>query len=78
MAKLAAWSIDSQHGEGGSLQWEPQRVGRSPIRLERDLEDWIVNDVRLANPEKLMEMGEEGLRPNTEPPNLMEPLCYGA
>ena len=29
MAKLAAWSIDSQHGEGGSLQWAPQRVGRS-------------------------------------------------
>jgi len=47
MAKLAAWSIDARHGEGGSQQSEPRRVGRSRIGLERYLEDWIVNDVTL-------------------------------
>ena len=50
MAKLVVWSIDAQHGEGGSKQsgsGEPQRIGRSHIGLERHLEDWIVNDVTL-------------------------------
>ena len=47
MAKLAAWSIDAQHGEGGSPQSAPRKVGRSHIGLERHLEDWIVNDVAL-------------------------------
>ena len=47
MAKLAAWSIDAQHGEGGSPQSAPRKIGRSHIGLERHLEDWIVNNVAL-------------------------------
>ncbi len=47
MTKLAAWRIDTQRGEGGSQQPEPQKVGRSRIELEKHLEDWIVNDVTL-------------------------------
>lgn len=47
MVRVAAWSIDARHGEGGSPQSEPRRVRRSPIGLERYLEDWIVDDVTL-------------------------------
>ena len=47
MARLAAWSIDAQRGEGGSQPSAPQKVPRSHIELERHLEDWIVNDVTL-------------------------------
>ena len=47
MAKLAAWTIDRRHGEDASQEPEPKRVGRSRIGLERDLEDWIANDVTL-------------------------------
>ena len=47
MAKLAAWSIDGQQGEGASHQSELKRVGRSQIGLERHLEDWIANDLTL-------------------------------
>ena len=47
MARLEAWSIDEQHGEGGSHQSKPQRVRRSQIELERHLEDWIVNDMTM-------------------------------
>lgn len=47
MAKLAAWSMDAQRGEGGSRPSAPQKVPRSHIGLERHLEDWIVNDVTL-------------------------------
>jgi len=43
MAILAAWSIDGPHGEESG----PKRVGRSHIGLEKNLEDWIANDVTL-------------------------------
>ena len=47
MARLAAWSIDAQHGEDDSPPSQPQRIAPSHIGLERHLEDWIVNDVTL-------------------------------
>ena len=47
MAKLVAWSIDAQRGEGGSQPSAPQKIPRSHIVLERHLEDWIVNDMTL-------------------------------
>lgn len=47
MRKLAAWSIDPQSGENAAQLVLPQRVGRSHVGLERQLEDWIVNDVTL-------------------------------
>ncbi|MCY4498500.1 MAG: endonuclease NucS [Rhodospirillaceae bacterium] len=47
MAKLAAWTVDRQHAENDAQQPEPKRVDRSQIGLERNLEDWIANDVTL-------------------------------
>ena len=47
MAKLAAWSIDVQLGDGAPPRSEPKKVGRSHIGLERHLEDWIAHDVTL-------------------------------
>ena len=47
MAKLAAWTMDRQRGEDAPQQSAPKRVERSHIALERQLEDWIVNDVTL-------------------------------
>ena len=47
MAKLAAWSIDRQHGEDAPRQPAPNRVERSHIGLEEHLEDWIASDVTL-------------------------------
>ncbi len=47
MAKLAAWRVDTRRDEDGSQRPEPQKVERSCIELERNLEDWIVNDVTL-------------------------------
>lgn len=45
MARLAVWQIDV--GEGDPRQPEPWKVGRSRIKLERHLEDWIVKDATL-------------------------------
>ncbi len=47
MAKLAAWTIDRQGDEDAARQSAPRRVERSLIGLEKQLEDWIVNDVTL-------------------------------
>ena len=47
MAKLAAWKIERQPDEDALPHSAPQRVERSHIALERQLEDWIVNDVTL-------------------------------
>lgn len=44
MLKLAAWTIEKQPEKEGPQQWEPQRIERSRIDLEKHLEDWIVND----------------------------------
>ncbi|MCY3591071.1 MAG: endonuclease NucS [Acidobacteria bacterium] len=45
--KLAAWTIEEQHKKQAQQQWEPRRIERSQIDLEKHLEDWIVNDVSL-------------------------------
>ena len=45
MAKLAGWRIDAKDGEG-TLQ-PPRKLRRSQIGLEKDLEDWIANDMTL-------------------------------
>ncbi len=45
MTKLAAWSFDSQYGEGDAPP--PKRLEPSHIKLEQHLEDWIANDVSL-------------------------------
>ncbi|WP_425154660.1 endonuclease NucS domain-containing protein [Candidatus Palauibacter sp.] len=47
MTRLAAWKIVVQDGDGGSRRREPRAVQPSKIRLEKHLEDWIVNDVTL-------------------------------
>lgn len=47
MAKLAVWSRDARNEETGSTESKPRRVGRSHVGLEKELEDWIVNDVSL-------------------------------
>ena len=49
MAKLAAWSFDAQDGEGDAPP--PQRLEPSHIELEKHLEDWIANDVKLIGEE---------------------------
>ncbi len=50
MVKLAAWTIEEQPENEGPQQWEPQRIERSHIDLEKHLEDWIVNDASLIGP----------------------------
>ena len=47
MVKLAAWTIEERPEKKGRQQWEPQRIERSHIDLEKHLEDWIVNDASL-------------------------------
>ena len=47
MVKLAAWTIEDQPKKNGPQEWEPQRIERSHIDLEKHLEDWIVNDASL-------------------------------
>lgn len=47
MTRLAVWSIDGQQLESSAQPVAPKTVGRSHIGLERNLEDWIVNDVTL-------------------------------
>ena len=47
MAKLAVWSRGARNEETGSTESKPRRVGRSHVGLEKELEDWIVNDVSL-------------------------------
>ena len=46
MTRLAVWTMDARNDDG-SPQSEPQKVKRSHIQLEKQLEDWIVNDVTL-------------------------------
>ena len=46
MTRLAVWTMDTSN-EDGSPQPQPQKVERSHIQLEKQLEDWIVNDVTL-------------------------------
>ena len=47
MAKLAAWTMDRGPDASALPHSAPKRVERSHIALERQLEDWIVNDVTL-------------------------------
>ena len=47
MARLAVWKIDAQHEEGTLQQPQPRKLRRSQIGLEKDLEDWIADDVTL-------------------------------
>ena len=47
MNKLAAWSIDRHHADSTSRQPKPERIERSHIGLERNLEDWIASDPTL-------------------------------
>ena len=49
MTKLAAWSIEGQNTDGPSQRLEPKSVARSHLGLEKDLEDWIANDVTLIS-----------------------------
>ncbi|MDE0260275.1 MAG: endonuclease NucS [Gammaproteobacteria bacterium] len=46
MTRLAVWTMDASN-EDSSPQPQPKKVGRSHIQLEKQLEDWIVNDVTL-------------------------------
>ena len=47
MAKLAAWTMDRRPDADALPHSAPKRDERSHIALERQLEDWIVNDVTL-------------------------------
>ena len=57
MTRLAVWTMETRNDDS-SVQREPQKVGRSHIQLERQLEDWIVNDVTLIG-EGLMLVGRQ-------------------
>ena len=46
MAKLAAWTTDRRR-QGRALQSPLRKVRRSQIELEKELEDWIADDVSL-------------------------------
>lgn len=47
MTKLAVWSIGERDGESGRELTNPIRARRSSIGLEKNLEDWIVEDVTI-------------------------------
>ncbi len=47
MAKLLAWTME-RHQDGDAVRHSaPRKVERSQIGLEKHLEDWIANDVKL-------------------------------
>ena len=46
MTRLAVWTMDTSNKDS-SPQPQPKKVARSRIQLEKQLEDWIVNDVTL-------------------------------
>ena len=57
MTRLAVWTMETRNDDS-SAKREPQKVGRSHIQLEQQLEDWIVNDVTLIG-EGLMLVGRQ-------------------
>ena len=47
MARMAAWTIERHQDEDAVRYSTPREIERSQIGLEKHLEDWITNDVKL-------------------------------